>query len=93
MVHARKHFETNRTSLDNQSVFNNCLVNENRYFQEPYFWNFDIKFVSLSKFHFVLFRSSSLFSQDFIFAAVNSHGLQNFLWTVLSSPTDWLRVA
>ena len=30
------------TSLDNQSVFSNCFVNEEPYFQEPYFWNFDI---------------------------------------------------
>jgi hypothetical protein len=30
------------TTLDNQTVFNNCFVNEEPYFQEPYFWNFDI---------------------------------------------------
>ncbi len=30
------------TTLDNQTVFNNCFVNEEPYFQEPYFWNFDL---------------------------------------------------
>ena len=30
------------TTLDNQTVFNNCFVNQEPYFQEPYFWNFDI---------------------------------------------------
>ena len=30
------------TALDNQTVFNNCFVNQEPYFKDPYFWNFDI---------------------------------------------------